>query len=127
MRRVGVSCKAETAPISVEGPTPHSVAIGDLLTGVRTYGNVKDRGRWKTDSSMARYGKPTRALQQLGQLPVNVARFGLEALRLLPEYFAGRPEQLAQCRRTMVTTGQQTRVAHLSEAEQLQLLRLRPG
>eukprot|EP00972_Heterocapsa_arctica_P048005 7080248-Heterocapsa_arctica.AAC.1 len=45
----------------------HGGASHDALNHVRTLEQIKQRGRWKSDKSLARYTKPARA-QQLGNL-----------------------------------------------------------
>ncbi len=54
----------------------HSAASDDLLAARRSLPEVKDRGRWITDSSLCRYAKRTKLQQQINNLPDNVMEFG---------------------------------------------------
>eukprot|EP00929_Paragymnodinium_shiwhaense_P065836 TRINITY_DN32988_c0_g1_i1.p2 TRINITY_DN32988_c0_g1~~TRINITY_DN32988_c0_g1_i1.p2 ORF type:complete len:401 (-),score=73.86 TRINITY_DN32988_c0_g1_i1:8-1210(-) len=53
----------------------HAGASNDLLGKIRTLEQVKARGRWRSDSSVARYGKAARAQQQAHLLPATVLDF----------------------------------------------------
>ncbi|CAE7362076.1 prfA [Symbiodinium pilosum] len=47
----------------------HGGAADDLLTKTREYAAVKDRGRWRTDSSVRRYGKVGKVQTLLNKMP----------------------------------------------------------
>ena len=59
----------------------HAGVSWDLLTGRRTYEQVKDRGGWKTDSSMQRYAKAARSQQLAGDMPYHLVKYGLLVYR----------------------------------------------
>ena len=65
----------------------HAAASHDLLTQKRDRSGVKDRGRWTTDSSLRRYGKPARALRAAHSLPAGVLEYGQKIRNLLPKIF----------------------------------------
>ena len=46
----------------------HGGASEDVLTQARSLAGVKARGRWRTDSSLRRYGKEAKLLQELRKL-----------------------------------------------------------
>ena len=50
----------------------HSGASMDMLAGRRSTPEIKLRGRWKADASMARYAKGGRLAEQWGRLPATV-------------------------------------------------------
>ena len=54
----------------------HGGASEDLSSGARTREEVKARGRWKTEASLARYGKSTRLLTELRKVPPATLSFG---------------------------------------------------
>jgi len=54
----------------------HGVASHDLLTGVRTRAEVKTRGRWQSDSSLERCGKPTGLHAAIGSLAKDTYEHG---------------------------------------------------
>ena len=54
----------------------HGGASHDLLTSARTVDAVKRRGRWKSDSSLRRYGKETRILSELNKVAPQVVELG---------------------------------------------------
>ena len=56
----------------------HGGASDDLLSGARSRKEVKDRGRWQTDSSLRRYAKRTRMQQQVARMAPGVAHFGAQ-------------------------------------------------
>ena len=47
----------------------HGGAADDLLTKTREYAAVKDRGRWRTDASVRRYGKVGKIQALLNKMP----------------------------------------------------------
>ena len=65
----------------------HAAASNDLLKQKRDRGSVKDRGRWTTDSSLRRYGKPARALRAAHSLPPGLLQYGTQIRSLLPKLF----------------------------------------
>ena len=62
----------------------HGGASDDLLRKRRSVEAVQRRGRWATSQSLKRYGKETRVLTQLNQVPASTLEFG----RLVEEHFA---------------------------------------
>jgi len=54
----------------------HGGASHDLLTGRRTLAEVKTRGRWQSDSSLKRYGKPTRLQAAISSLAKDTYEYG---------------------------------------------------
>ena len=62
----------------------------DLLTGRRDSQGVKDRGAWKTDSSMSRYAKAARAQQLAREMPYHVAKYGIAVSLDREEILDGR-------------------------------------
>ena len=54
----------------------HGGASDDLLNRRRSIEEVKKRGQWRTDSSLRRYGKETKALSQIHLMPPPVKEFG---------------------------------------------------
>ena len=60
------------------------------MMGARTVEAVKARGRWRSDSSLRRYGKPAKAQQALRALPANVVAYGQLVEKQLKDIFEGR-------------------------------------
>ena len=54
----------------------HGGASEDLASGNRSRTEVKHRGRWVSDSSLARYGKTTRLLAEISKVPANTLAYG---------------------------------------------------
>ena len=54
----------------------HGGASNDLLDRRRTTEEFKKRCRWRTDQSLRRYGKETKALAQIHLMPPAVAEYG---------------------------------------------------
>ena len=54
----------------------HGGATHDLLSGQRSLIDVKARGHWRSDLSLARYAKPTRALKEMNMVPLSVLEYG---------------------------------------------------
>ena len=54
----------------------HGGASHDLLTKSRSVEAVKRRGRWRSDSSLKRYGKETRILSELNKVAPQVIELG---------------------------------------------------
>ena len=54
----------------------HGGASHDALLRRRSLAEIKERGRWRTDSSMLRYKKATRALQRLQLIPASTQEYG---------------------------------------------------
>ena len=54
----------------------HGGASEDLLGHLRSVAAVKRRGRWRSDSSLGRYGKETRLQSVLNSVPPKVLQFG---------------------------------------------------
>jgi hypothetical protein len=72
---------------------PYSVRLSGASHGLvvreRTTAEVKARGRWKSDASLRRYGKPAKELQAKDNLPPAVLQYGRQIERLLPHIFNG--------------------------------------
>ena len=81
----------------------HGGASDDLLTGRRDLLSIKMRGQWRSDASLRRYAKQTRALNELRKMPKPVVQYGklvsdrLEAvfhgLRLAPPMAKANPKK----------------------------------
>ena len=54
----------------------HGGASHDALTGSRSLTEIKARGHWRSDLSVARYSKPTRALKELSLVRKSVLNYG---------------------------------------------------
>ena len=63
----------------------HGGASHDLLTGVRTLAEVKARGRWAVDSSLKRYGKPTRLQAAIAVMPQGLYQYGEKVIASLAD------------------------------------------
>ena len=72
-----IATLAEVSHLRVE---PYSLRHGgashDALMGYRDLASIKERGRWKADSSVARYKKAARALQRIGLLDDRTIEYG---------------------------------------------------
>ena len=68
----------------------HAGASNDIIQKRRSVLEVKLRGRWKSDSSLARYMKPARVLQQANLLPAPVLDYGKRVRSSLQDVFLGR-------------------------------------
>ena len=68
----------------------HAGASAFLLERVRTTADVKARGRWKSDSSMARYTKMSRAQALANAFPPAVLAYGLKVEAMAKDIFARR-------------------------------------
>ena len=84
---------AEMSGVSCLAPHPYAVRHGgasfDALHKRRTLGEIRLRGRWRTDSSVARYNKHARVLKEVERLPLNVRRYGSSIGKYLNEYLDG--------------------------------------
>ena len=65
----------------------HGGASHDALLRRRSLAQIKERGRWKSDTSVARYKKETRALQRVQLIPEAVVRYGGLIERNLEAFF----------------------------------------
>ena len=65
----------------------HGGASDDLLNRRRSIEEVKKRGQWRTDSSLRRYGKETKALSQIHLMPPPVMEFGQKVAENLESVF----------------------------------------
>ena len=65
----------------------HGGASHDLVTRFRDAASVKQRGGWRCDESLKRYGKEGRALTELSKLPKPVLAFAKEAEGRLEDLF----------------------------------------
>ena len=54
----------------------HGGASDDILTKRRSLLEVKRRGQWRTDQSLRRYGKETKAIAEVNKIPPNVLEYG---------------------------------------------------
>ena len=81
----GVSC-LQVEPYSLR----HGGASHDSLMQYRTLASIKERGRWKADSSVLRYKKAARALQRIGLLSSDVLDYGSLIEKNLQSLFLGR-------------------------------------
>ena len=64
-------------------------ASPDLLSGARSLQEVKRRGVWKSDSSLKRYGKETRAMSEVHKTLKNSMEYGKRVSAQLPEVLLG--------------------------------------
>ena len=54
----------------------HGGASDNLLTRRRTLAEVRERGRWRTDTSVRRYGKTTRLQAEINKVPTHTWELG---------------------------------------------------
>ena len=101
-------------------------ASWDLLTGRRSYEQVKDRGGWKTDSSMQRYAKAARSQQLAGEMPYHVIRYGLLVFEDLESILAGDVSGLSQQRSMAFSQLDRRPVAQVEADNVLALCCLQP-
>ena len=77
----------------------HGGASHDLMSRLRGVEEAKRRGRWKSDSSLRRYGKETRVLSEMRKVPKETLAYGELALAHWPALLSGRfslkPPELA--------------------------------
>jgi hypothetical protein len=62
----------------------HGGATHDILTRRRTVLEVKQRGRWGSDTSLKRYIKLARLQTELAKVPIELRQFGMSILADLP-------------------------------------------
>jgi hypothetical protein len=67
----------------------HAGASHDLVTKERTTAEVKARGRWRSDSSLRRYGKPAKELAAKDKLDPLILQDGRTVESLLDKVFRG--------------------------------------
>ena len=60
----------------------HGGVSHDLMVKARTMDEAHRRGRWRTQTSLRRYGKETRVLSELRKVSAHVLAFGNQILRL---------------------------------------------
>ena len=81
---------AEMSGVSCLAPHPYSLRHGgasfDALHKRRTLGEIRLRGRWRTDSSVARYNKHARVLKEVERLPLSTRVYGEQIGRRINEY-----------------------------------------
>ena len=65
----------------------HGGASDDLLCRRRSLEEVKKRGQWRTDQSLRRYGKETKALAEMHKIPSNILEYGLSVSENLEDMF----------------------------------------
>ena len=68
----------------------HGGVSHDLMHRLRTVDEAKRRGRWRTDTSLRRYGKETRILSELRKVDARVLAFGELVAHHLADLLAGR-------------------------------------
>jgi len=68
----------------------HGGASHDLLSGTRSLADIKFRGHWKSDNSLMRYAKATRALRDLHRVPPLVIKYGQMVADNLEDVFHQR-------------------------------------
>ena len=66
----------------------HGGASEDLLRGTRDINGVFRRGRWRSWSSLRRYGKEAKLQGQLARVPEAMIEYGRAFEQRLPEMFA---------------------------------------
>ena len=85
---------ATLAGTDVLHPVPYSArhagASHDFLEGSRTLSEVKGRGRWRSDASVQRYTKATRAQQQAAKLSEQTVAYGMWVRQNLNGLLRGR-------------------------------------
>jgi len=78
--RVALFAAVATLSMGPHRPQLHCLRQGgashDLLTGRRTLAEEKTRGRWQSDSSLKKYGKPTRLQAAISSLPKDIYEYG---------------------------------------------------
>ncbi|CAE7252533.1 AMY1.1 [Symbiodinium necroappetens] len=73
----------------------HGGASEDLNSRIRDHVAVRERGRWKTDSSLRRYAKTGKLQKMLGELKVSHLEFCQQSVRRMPKVLDGTlPAQL---------------------------------
>jgi len=98
---IGQAASATNQPDFVPYSLRHAGASRDLLLQARSTEEVKMRGRWRSDSSLRRYGKPAKQLQGLARLSPSMVAYGQAIEQALPLIFRGMqpvppPPQAAQ-------------------------------
>ena len=68
----------------------HGGASEDLNSRCRSYNEVKERGRWRTDTSVRRYAKTGKIQQMLSQLSAHHLEYCKKAVRVMPQVLDGR-------------------------------------
>jgi len=85
---------AEVTGVSELKPHPYSVRHGgashDYLGKHRTLEEVKLRGRWRSEESVRRYVKASRAMKEEASLPEATLRYGHQYLKVLDDVLAER-------------------------------------
>ena len=104
----------------------HAGASWDLLTGRRSYEQVKDRGGWKTDTSMQRYAKAARSQQLAGEMPYHVVKYGLQVFQDMHLILAGDVTNLRSLRGLAFTQLDRRPVAQVEADAVLRLCCLQP-
>ena len=67
----------------------HAGASHDLLSQRRTYEQVRARGRWKTEQSVRRYGKPAMTMRALGRMDPKIIEYGKAVIENLEGIWLG--------------------------------------
>ena len=104
----------------------HAGASWDLLTGRRSYEQVKDRGGWKTDTSMQRYAKAARSQQLAGEMPYHVVKYGLQVFQDMHLILAGDVNNLRSLREMAFGQLDRRPVAQVEADNDLRLCCLQP-
>ena len=73
----------------------HGGASHDALGKKQEFLAIKERGRWSSDKSLARYKKQGRAQLEVAKLPDATVNFGAAILQALPSVFH-QPQRVAQ-------------------------------
>ena len=68
----------------------HGGASEDLLSSHRTLEMIKKRGGWRSDQSMARYGKETRLMAEIRKNPQSTHTYGRHVPGILKAVLIGR-------------------------------------
>ena len=86
---------AEIAGVSVLGAHPYSLRHGgashDSLHRHRTPEQIKKQGRWRCDSSVARYNKHARVVTEANKLSARVRAYGVKAEANLAKWILHPP------------------------------------
>ena len=85
-KQTALDCKLQCiAPVLYS--LRHGGASHDALGKKREFLAIKERGRWSSDKSLARYKKQGRAQLEVAKLPDATVKFGAAILQALPAVF----------------------------------------
>ena len=68
----------------------HGGASRDSLLGLRSLLQIKQRGRWRSDTNVRRYEKHTRIIAETARIPSASRKFGIQVEKHLVELLNGR-------------------------------------